>query len=139
MLVKKEDIAEYIPQKHPMIMVDGLLEQSEDSTTSCLQLETENIFCQNGYFTEAGLIENIAQTAALRSGYEAHIKNEKPTIGFIGALKRIKIHKLPLDNESLKTTIKIQHNLMNVLVIHGEVFSNGELMAHGEMNIFLQE
>jgi len=138
MLVEKEEVEYLIPQKYPMTMVDGLIEQNEDSTKSRLILNSSNIFCKDGFFSEAGLIENMAQTAALRSGYEAQLKNEKPAIGFIGALKRIKIHKLPKDSEMIETKITILNNLMNVLIIKGEVFCKGSLMAEGEMNIFLQ-
>jgi len=122
-----------------MAMVDGLIEQTETSTTSRLILSNSNIFCEDGVFNEAGLIENMAQTAALRSGYQASLKNQKPLVGYIGSLKRIKIHKLPQDSDTLETTINIVTNLMNVLIVKGEIFCNGELMAEGEMNIFLQD
>ncbi len=138
MLVEKEVVEQLIPQKYPMAMVDGLIEQTETSTTSRLILNPSNIFCKDGFFVEAGLIENMAQTAALRSGYEASLKKEKPLVGFIGSLKRIKIYKLPHDIDTIKTTITILNSLMNVLIIKGEVFCKGSLMAEGEMNIFLQ-
>lgn len=139
MLFKKEKVLDLIPQKYPMVMVDGLIKHTPNSTTSRLILNESNIFCKDGFFTEPGLIENIAQTAALRSGYEARLKNEKPAVGFIGALKRIKIHKLPEDSETLETTITILNSLMNVLIIKGEVYCKGQLMAEGEINIFLKE
>ena len=66
------------------------------------------------------------------------LKNEKPAIGFIGALKRIKIYKLPKDSETLETKITILNKLMNALIIKGEVYCKGSLMAEGEMNIFVQ-
>lgn len=139
MLVEKEKVIQLIPQKYPMAMVDGLIEQTEDSTTSRLILNSSNIFCEDGFFIEAGLVENMAQTAALRSGYEAATKNQKPSLGFIGSLKRMKIYKLPQDTDTLETTITVLNSLMNVLIIKGEVFCKGSLMAKGEMNIFLQE
>lgn len=139
MLAEKEEVEKLIPQKYPMTMVDGLIDNSETSTTSCLHIEKSNIFCKNGYFQEPGLIENMAQTAALKSGYEAFLNNEKPSVGFIGSLKRIKIYNLPKDSDTLETTIEILNNLMNVSIIKGKVYCNGKLMAEGEMNIFLQE
>lgn len=139
MLLEKHEVLDLIPQKHPITMVDGLIEQTEKSTTSRLILNSKNIFCCDGVFVEAGLIENMAQTAALRVGYFSSLKKENPPIGFIGALKRIKIHKLPNDSDTLNTKITVLNNLMNVSIIKGEVFSNGILIAEGEMNIFLQE
>lgn len=139
MLAVKEDVERLIPQKYPMAMVDGLLKNSETSTTSCLHIDNTNIFCSNGYFQEVGLIENMAQTAALKSGYEASLNKEKAAVGFIGSLKKIKIYKLPKVSDTLETTVEILHKLMNVSVIKTEVYCNGKLMAEGEMNIFLQD
>jgi len=138
MLLGKEDVESIIPQKSPMAMVDGLLEQQEDFTISQLKILKENIFCENGFFTEAGLIENIAQTAALRNSYETKLDNKESKIGYIGSLKRIKIYHLPKINSIIKTKITVLNNLMNVSIVKGEVFCDDELMAEGEMNIFLQ-
>ena len=119
-------------------MVDGLISNSEDSTISKLSLKKSNIFCSDGYFWEPGLIENIAQTAALRSGYESLENNEEPIVGYIGSVKRMNIYKLPKDNDTIKTKITIINRLMNVLIIVGEVMVDTEIIAEGEMNIFLQ-
>ena len=101
-------------------------------------INKNNIFCNEGYFQVPGLIENIAQTAALRSGYEARENNKEPTIGFLGSVKNVIIHKLPNDNDILQTKLKILNRLTNVLIVKGELFVDNILMAEGEMNIFLQ-
>lgn len=139
MLTTKSDIDQLIPQRAPMIMVDGLVDCSELQTTSAFRLSPENIFCAHGYFQEAGIIENMAQTAALRSGYLARQQGVSPRRGFIGALKRIKIHALPMDTDLLQTTIVVEHELLNAMVIRGEVYVDHSLMAEGEMTIFLLE
>jgi len=138
MLVDKNKVLELIPQKHPMVMVDGLISNEETVTISTLSINKSNLFCSNGYFQEPGLIENIAQTAALRAGYEAMMLREKPAVGFIGSVKRLNIYELPKDSDTLKTKITILNQLMNVLIIKGEVMVNTRLMAEGEINIFLQ-
>ena len=119
-------------------MVDGLISNDEAITISKLSLSKNNIFCSDGFFREPGIIENIAQTAALRSGYMAMVSGEKPKVGFIGSVKKLKIYHLPTDNDTLQTKVSILTSLMNVLIIKGEVFVNEELIAEGEMNIFLQ-
>lgn len=139
MLVDQSSVLDYIPQKPPMVIVEGMLENDETTTISTLQLSPQNIFCQNGTFTESGLLENMAQTAALRSGYEAKQNGLIPKTGFIGALKKVIIHQLPKDNAHLQTRITVLHELLNAMVVKGEVFDEGKLMAEGEMNIFLQE
>ena len=138
MLADKNKVIELIPQKYPMVMVDGLISSDDTTTVSKFSITENNIFCSDGYFQEPGLIENIAQTAALRSGYEAMQKQEKPAVGFIGSVKRLIIYELPSDNDTLQTKVTILNQLMNVLIIKGEIMVNTKLMAEGEMNIFLQ-
>ena len=138
MLVDSNNVIHLIPQKHPMVMVDGLISNDDSATISKLEITEQNIFCRNGYFQEPGLIENIAQTAALRAGYEADQNDEEPAVGYIGSVKRMMIYELPIDNDILSTKITIVNRLMNVLIIKGEVMVGVKLMAEGEMNIFLQ-
>ncbi len=120
-------------------MVDGLIYSNTEKTISRLVLSKANIFCKSGFFQEAGIIENIAQTAALRSGYLARKSGKKPKTGFIGSIKRLTIFELPKDNDTLQTTVTVLHELMNATVIKGEVFVNNKLIATGEMNIFFPD
>ena len=119
-------------------MVDGLIQNDAEKTVSQLQLNKTNLFCQSGFFHEAGIIENIAQTAALGSGYAARQSGAQPKTGFIGSIKHLTIFELPKDTDTLQTTVAILHELMNATVIKGEVFVNKKIIAEGEMNIFLQ-
>ena len=139
MLIDSKEIQNLIPQKAPMLMVDGLVEHNESSLVSRLILSENNLFCKGGYFYEPGLVENMAQTAALRSGYEAFLKNEKPKVGFIGSLKNITIHELPKDKDVLQTKLTVLNELLQALIIRCEVFVEKKLMAEGEMTIFLKD
>jgi predicted hotdog family 3-hydroxylacyl-ACP dehydratase len=133
------EIQNLVPQKPPMVMVDGLIEHNEIFTVSRLVLSKNNLFCKDGYFHEPGLLENMAQTAALRSGYEAFLKNEKPKVGFIGSLKNIEIYELPKDSDVLQTKLTVLNELLQALIIRCEVFVETKLMAAGEMTIFLKD
>lgn len=139
MLAEKTEILEMIPQKPPMAMVDGLITHDEVSTISCLELNDQNIFCKNGYFHEPGLIENMAQTAALRAGYAAHKNRMVPHVGYIGAVKKMKIYHLPDDTDVLKTKITVLTEVANATIVRGEVHAGSKLMAEGEMSIFKQD
>ncbi len=138
MLANKDKILQLIPQRSPMIMVDRLISSNESTSVSKLSITKDNIFCKDGHFYEPGLIENIAQTAALRSGYEALQSGTKPAIGYIGAVKKMKIYNLPTDEDILNTKITIQTQLLNVLIIKGIIIVGDAVIAEGEMNIFLQ-
>lgn len=139
MLVDKTEVQHYIPQGWPIVMVDVLLANDDSQTTSQFKITEENIFCSNGYFTEPGIIENMAQTAALRAGYEAKQKKEKVKVGFIGAVKNLKIYQLPEVGSSIETTIAITNNFGNIILVKAEVVSEGKLVAESEMSIFTRE
>ncbi|MEE4260737.1 MAG: hydroxymyristoyl-ACP dehydratase [Bacteroidales bacterium] len=138
MLLEYSDVLSIIPQKPPMVMVDGLVDSDDTTTTSRLVLNEQNIFCKNGYFHEPGLIENIAQTAALRAGFAAHQNKNEVETGFIGAVKKLKINDLPKDTSVLQTTITVLTKIANATIIKGEVYIGSKLMAEGEMSIFKQ-
>jgi predicted hotdog family 3-hydroxylacyl-ACP dehydratase len=139
MLLEKSEVLNMIPQKPPMAVVDGLIAHDDSTTTSSLALNKQNIFCKNGFFHEPGLIENIAQTVALRAGYIANKNNLDPQLGFIGTVKRMHIFELPYDTDILHTKITVLNQLMNASIIKGEVYVGSKIMAKGEMTIFKQD
>lgn len=136
MLINKHQVQSFIPQKSPFVMVDELLESNQQKSVSQFLITKENIFCKEDFFHESGLIENIAQTAALSAGYQAREKNEAVEKGFIGAVKRLKIYKLPLVGDTLTTSVQVLNNVMNASIIKGEIKINDVLIAACELTIF---
>lgn len=145
MLTTKDSLFKIIPQRPPIVMVDGLLEHTEAYSVSQFEVLADNIFVLNGSFQLPGLVENIAQTAALRAGY-GHMQaamasgniDMKPPIGFIGEVKNLKIHFLPAVGAILNTRIDQLHQVFNSSIIKGAVMVNGEIVAECEMKIFAQ-
>ena len=54
----------------------------------------------SGYFTEGGLMENMAQTAAARAGYLAKAENKPVSGGYIGAVKDFEVFFLWIKMET---------------------------------------
>ena len=132
-----EDIRALIPQKAPFVMVGKLLYADETTTRSSFIITNDNVLVKGGVFQEAGLMENIAQTAALRAGYMA-LKNNIPVeTGYIGAVKDFEVFYLPKVGDELTTEIAIQNQIFNVTVIDGKVWHNGNLLAQCEMKVFI--
>lgn len=137
-LVSKEHISEYIPQAHPMVMIDSLDLCEGNTTKTSLSIEASNIFVKNGILHEPGIIENIAQTAAAKAGYEVKKHGAEPLLGFIGAVKDLKIFDFPKVGETLKTTVTIKTEVMGVTLINGSSECSGNRIAECEMKIFIQ-
>ena len=130
-------IHQYIPQREPMMMVDALISHDELSTKSSFTILEDNVLANQGVFIEAGLLENMAQTAALGKGYEFVKKNEKPPLGFIGAVKNFIVYELPNTGDVLETTVIIKHQVMNASIVNAQIFCNQEEVASCELKIFI--
>lgn len=132
----KDEITKFIPQKPPMVMIEKLIFADEKKTISSLTILPENIFCENGVFTEPGLIENMAQTAAAGSGFKSMSKKEEPPAGFIGGIRNLIIHSLPKTGQVIRTEIIVEHEIFDALVVTGKVFLDDRMIAGCEMKIF---
>jgi len=139
MLADKNMVQGLVPQGEPMIMVDGLISHNNKSTESSLTIKSDNVFCNDQFFSEPGIVENIAQTAALRSGYEAYLNEKNPDIGFIGLVKNLVIKRIPKVGEKLVTKVEVISELMGALVVQGQTTINNEIIAEGQLNIFIQK
>ncbi len=136
-LAQGDELINCIPQRAPFVMVDCLYDCEEKYVRTGFQPKAENIFSQNGFFTEPGLIENMAQTAAAGTGYFFKQQNKPIPVGFIGAIKDFQLVKLPQVNELLITEISVVAEVMNASVIKAIISCNGNEVAFCEMKIFL--
>ncbi|GAA0723440.1 hypothetical protein GCM10009430_26900 [Aquimarina litoralis] len=134
-------IKKLIPQKDPFVMIDKLLYFDPDKVVSGYKISETNILSNNGYFTEGGLIENMAQSIALHRGYRGYIKkgkDGKPKTGFIGSIKHATIHELPKVGTELITTVEIIAEIMLVSLVKIEVKDiEGNLLASSEMKTII--
>lgn len=136
--ISKIDIRKLIPQRTPMLMVSGLVSASELTLTSYFQPEEGNIFVEDGVLRENGLIENIAQSAAALNGYRAILEGGPVKNGYIGSIKKLVVHSLPLVGTLLTTEVTETHNVMDTSIILGEVKDANLLIARCEMTVFIQ-
>ena len=129
------DVTSLIPQRAPIVMVDTLYGCSREKAVAGLTIRSDNMFCEAGLFREAGIIEHIAQSAALKSGYERQANNIPQAIGYIGSIKNFTLHFLPSVGDCLVTTVTVLHIVGDVLVLHGKVECGGKTVAECEMKV----
>ncbi len=139
MIAKGDQLFQYIPQRPPVVMIDRLEEASDSGIISGLYVDANNIFVENGFLREPGLIENIAQTVAAGAGYNQVSNGNPVSLGFIAAIRDLKINELPHVGQDLKTVVKVMNEVMDVTIVRGEVFVGEELMAACEMRIFISK
>ncbi len=135
---EKIDILELLPQKPPFVMIDNLIWCDEVFTRTKLCISPDNIFIDEGVFSAYGLIENIAQTCAARVGYINHILYKSTVkIGFIGAIRNLRIYRRPIPGENLITEIEVMEDIMQMTLVNAKITSGDELLVSTEMKIAL--
>lgn len=126
-----------IPQKEPIVLVDRLLDSNEEYSVSDFLIRKDCVFVENGRFVSAGLLENIAQTCALRIGYLN--RGQKVRIGVVGAVKNFSVVRFPSVGETLTTTVKEVLYVDPALVVSAETCVGNESVATCEMKVFLTD
>ncbi|MEO8533551.1 MAG: hypothetical protein ABI441_07370 [Flavobacterium sp.] len=137
LLLEKEAVENLLPQKFPFVMVDKMYSFTETSLVSGLNIKEDNIFSDNDFFLEAGLIEHMAQSVALHTGYEFFLKNEKAPTGYIGSIKEIEIKKLPKVNDTIQSTVTIIQEFAGITLVDIVTTLNNEEIANGQMKTVL--
>jgi 3-oxoacyl-[acyl-carrier-protein] synthase-1 len=131
------DILLLIPQRPPFVMIDKLLHCDETGIQTVFLVRDENVLVSGNELSEAGLMENIAQTAAAAEGYSTRKENRPVATGYIASVKNFEIFGLPKVNDELITEVKIENRVLEMTVISGIVRCNDIIMAQCEMNIFI--
>jgi len=137
MIVPAEHILDYIPQRPPIVMVDEILEYNEKTILTSFQIKADNIFVEDGIFTESGLMENMAQSAASKVGYACKKSGEEVSLGFIGAISKVKVYDLPKVGAYIKTKIIFDKTVFNVSLINAQVYFENNLICQCEMKIVI--
>ncbi|WP_369013347.1 ABC transporter permease [Flavobacterium anhuiense] len=143
------DIQNYLPHRAPMLMVDLILNIDSSSVETVFLVEEDNIFVQNNIFIEAGLIENTAQTCSAIVGKKYFfddngLENENVNvIGFISALKNVKIHALPKVGETIITKAdlvsKFTGDDYTLCTMSCKSSVEDQILLECEINLFIQK
>ena len=133
------NILDLIPQLPPFVMVDRLIYFDPIVTTSELTIRSDNMFFYDERLLATGVIENIAQTCAARIGYINRLSDETVKLGFIGAIRNLKINRTPKEGETIYTTITVKEEVFQMTLVDAVVKSNGETLVEAEMKIALSD
>jgi hypothetical protein len=129
------DIKLLIPQGPPFIMVDRLLESNGTLTRTSFRITADNPLTTNSCFGMAGLIENMAQTAAAGAGFAAFAAGGVVRSGAIVAINNLEITRLPELGEELTTEITVTARVADIVVISGRITCGPSVIATGELKI----
>ncbi|MDR1671685.1 MAG: hydroxymyristoyl-ACP dehydratase [Alistipes sp.] len=132
-------ILDYIPQRPPVVMVDAFYGVEGDISLSGFTVPAGHVFCRDGELDECALVENMAQSAALRVGWLCAREGRPVPLGFIGSVAKCAIARRARAGEELRTTVTVVAEVGNVTLAEAEVASGGEKIGACTLKIFLRQ
>lgn len=114
----------YIPQRPPFVFIDEVVSVNNERAVSAFTIREDCPLVTNGHLSLAGLMENAAQTCAVRAGYCGGNK-----IGFIGAVKTMQASRLPKIGETLTTEVVLMQEVLNISLIECTTTVADEVIA----------
>lgn len=139
MLATRETIIDFIPQRDPMVMIHTLLHVDDHAAVTELSIEPSNIFVENGFLSEPGMIENMAQTAAAQMGYQCRKNGRIVPVGFIAAIKRLEITALPALHSDITTGVDIFDRVSGFVLINGKITQGEKVLCTCELRLFIDQ
>lgn len=143
------DIKKYLPHRAPMLMVDMILEMDDEKVETIFEIKRDNIFVENNFFNESGLVENMAQTCSSVVAKDYFIdedKNDKTgvnVVGFISGIKTLKIYSLPEVGTVIYTKALLVSKFItdsySLCTMKCQTFREEEVLLEGEITLFIQE
>lgn len=130
------DVHTVLPQQEPFVMVGSLTHFEMMSSTTETTISESNIFVDNGRFSAAGMMENIAQTCAARIGfYNKYILHKDVQVGFIGAVRNYVVNELPAVGSTISTKVDILEEIFGMTLANAEIVCDGKVMATAEIKL----
>ena len=134
------DVRELLPQQPPFVMVGSMTYYDERVVKAETAITEENIFVDDLYFSVSGLLENIAQTCALRLGYvNKYILKKNIQIGYIGAIRNFRVERLPRVGETIETEVEALEDVFGMTLAEATIKSGGEVLAATEIKIAVKD
>ena len=120
-------------------MVDKLFRADESSVDTALTIDGNNIFVSDGVFSEAGVIEHIAQSAACFAGYNDYINNRPIVLGYIAEIKNFSLEITAHTGDELISSLNVVSSAMNVTMMNAVTKINGKTAASCKIKIFMDK
>ena len=142
------EISNFLPHRKPFLMVDKVLELTDDFVATSFIIKCDCILVENKMFSEVGLVENAAQTCSAivgKSYFDDDDTEGQGTklIGFISAIKKIGIISIPLVGQVIVSKAKLKSRFdtdaYSICTLECLTYVADEIVARCEMNLFIQE
>jgi len=129
-----------LPQREPFLFVDRLVHYDDRETVTAYSVPAEHLLVEDGRLTAPGILEHMAQSSAARIGYLCkYILHVPVRIGFIGAIRKFRVERLPAAGETLTTTVILREDVFGITLTDVVVRVDDEIIAEASLKTALGE
>lgn len=140
-VIDERAVTDFIPHRPPFVLVDALYYYDATIAISGFTVKPDTLFVRDQYFQETGMIENMAQTMALRAGILARTGNEgesgSPRIGYLAAVSQLKLLSRVAVGSLLITELEVVRDLKTFLMLRATCSCQGMAAAKAELTVYL--
>lgn len=127
-------------QAPPFRFVDRLDRFDREEVVTSFTVPADGPLVEDGCLTEAGLVENMAQSSAARIGYiSVYIDHVPVRIGYLGQVKNLEINRLPRCGEVLSTTVRLRQDVFGITLVEARVCQGEEMVAQAAVKTALRD
>lgn len=138
-------IQQFLPHRQPMLFVDTIILIETNYVEAIYTIKSGQLFLQNDYFSEIGLIENMAQVCSSIIGQKYFIDDDLQKgdlIGYISTIKTCTIYNLPKINQTILTKAKLlevfDYEDYAISTMETQVLIDDKVYATATLNLLLQ-
>jgi predicted hotdog family 3-hydroxylacyl-ACP dehydratase len=132
-------LAELLPHRPPMVMVDALVRCEDDSAVAVKTFAEGSYGTDGGCVLEGALIECLAQTVAALHGHRAHQGGGRVPRGLLVGVTDFAFRRPASCGRPLQLTVRITRRLGPFCLAAGRIEQDGSLVAEGELKFHLEE
>ena len=131
-------IAEILPHRPPMVMIDSISEWDGESARGVKVFREDDYASSDAGLAEVILIECLAQTVAAMSGLNARQSGHPPGMGMLVGVDHFEIHAPPVPQVETQLLIKVENRLGPFLLVHGKALQKSEVIAEGNLKFYIE-
>lgn len=146
--VSKLDISKFLPHRPPFLMVDKVLSIGDEHVSTSFQIKSDNVFVDNDFFSEVGLVECAAQTCSSIVG-KSYFEDDDlegtgtKLIGFISTIRSVQLYACAKVGVTIKAHAQLvsrfDANDYTICTLNCTITDSKEELLSCEMNLFIRE
>ena len=129
-----------LPHQAPMILIDELLESSDDALTARVLLRDDSPFVQDGRVSSVVAVEYMAQTIAALAGLRKRARGEGVQRGYLLGCRELNLPIAELrTGDDLRVAVRETWTTEQLGHFECTVTRNGETVAAGVLSVYQGE